>query len=75
MVKRIRTFLKKHRFQIKTIGAAIGVDRQMLHRRLIGQTPWTAPEIVRFHAYLEDHGVKIDLGKLTRECAADYGEN
>ena len=73
MGKQVRAFISKHRFQLKMIAAAIGVTRQRLHRRLVGATAWTAPEVVQFHGYLETEGVAVDLGELTRMCAADHG--
>ena len=73
MGKRIKAFITKHRFQFKTIAAGIGIDVQLLNRRLSGETAWTAPEVVQFHGYLETEGVTVDLGELTRMCAADHG--
>ena len=72
-MQRVKGFITKHRFQIGAVGKGVGIGRHRVHSRLTGLTAWTAPEVVRFHSYLAGEGVTVDLGELTRMCAADHG--
>lgn len=72
MKQLVKKFMKENRFRIGVMSKDIGLDRHRVHRRLTGINAWTAPEVVRFHGYLESEGVTIDLGELTRMCAADH---
>jgi hypothetical protein len=73
MKHRVREFIKEKRFKVNDIGDGFGLGRNKAWSRLAGRTAWTAPEVVRFHAYLESEGVTVDLEELTRMCAADHG--
>lgn len=68
----VRLFLKAERFQNTMVSKGIRMSKERLQRRLAGRTPWTAPEVVKFHAYLESRGVSVDLGELTLMCARDW---
>ena len=73
MPQSVKELIAKHRFTNRMLRTALGRSRHQVNGRLSGASPWTAPEVVRFHKYLKSQGVNVDLGKLTRMCAADHG--
>jgi hypothetical protein len=73
MIQRVKKFIQDYRFGLSEFADGIGLGRHRLYSRLKGITAWTAPEIIRFHDYLEKEGVTVDLEELTRMCAADHG--
>jgi plasmid maintenance system antidote protein VapI len=72
MATLMREFITRYRFRIGDIAKGIDISRHRVNTRVEGIKAWTAPEIIRFHKYLESEGVTVDLGELTRMCAADH---
>ena len=72
MANFIRNLKTKHRFTGTVVAAGIGVKPAVIYERMRGSAAWTAPEVVRFYEYLVSNDVDVDLGELTRMCAADH---